>query len=314
MRILTFRELPTGWEASHVLLVHQAFGTSWDPRVLTSEKFCRSYPPFADYVGLCAWDEGRILAAVLVRRIPFRTRHGDRFVAGLGHVATSPDHRRRGLARALIAEVQRREEAQGTPFSLLYTGRSIVAHSLYQELGYSDILDFPRATRLLPRNAPGLVPPWGWRLARATDLPRIEELHAHAVRCQYGFTRADCHWRSRPREYCVLEENRRLRGYARLERQGSVYVCFEAVASSLTARRILLRALERQVAAKWLVLGGSALRDFLPILAGTPYEVSQSSHDVLMARSLVGTMSPEALSHELGTDDPRFAIGSQDFF
>lgn len=314
MRICTFRELPNGWEPSLVLLVHQAFGTSLDPRVLASERYRRDYPPFADYVGLCAWDRGRIAAGLLVRRIPFRTRHGDRILAGLGHVATRPEYRRRGLARTLITEAHRRERAQGTPFSLLYTGRSIVAHSLYEGLGYSDIFDFPRGTRLIPRNARGLPSPWRWRRARTSDRSSIEKLHARVVRGRYGFIREGHDWRWVPREYFALEEGPRLRGYARMERQGNVYACFEAAADSLPARRTLLRAMEHQVAGRWLVLGGTVLRESLPVMDQAHYDLSESSHDVLMATSLTGRMSTTALSHELGADDPRFAIGNQDFF
>jgi len=314
MRICTFRELPSGWEASHVLLTHQAFGNSWDPRVLTSDRFRRGYPPFADYVGLCAWDRGRIVAALLVRHIPFRTRHGDRIVAGLGHVATSPEYRRRGLARALITEAHRRERAHGTPFSILYTGRSIIAHALYEKLGYCDIFDFPRGTRLISRTAAGPALPWRWRPARASDRARVEKLHARSVRGRYGFTRRGLDWRWGPRGYFVLEDDRRLRGYAKLERQGSVYGSFEAAAESRTARRILLRAMEHQVAGRWLVLGGNVLRESLPVMGRTTYDISESSHSVLMAASLAGKMRPTAISHELGADDPRFAIGDQDFF
>ena len=314
MRICTLQELPQGWEASQVLLVHHAFWDSWDPRVLASERYRSEYPAFADYGGLFAWDRGRIVAGLVVRRIPFRTRHGIRMVAGLGHVATRPDARRRGLARALINEAHRRERKRGTAFSLLFTGRAIVAHSLYETMGYHDLFDFPRGTRLIPARAPGLARPWRWRPARETDREPIPVLHACAIRGSYGFTRLGFPWRWEPKDHFVLEEGSRLRGYAKLERHGSVYDCFEAVAGSLPTRRRLLRALEHQVAGSWLVLGGNVLREFVPAMGRTPYTISESSHDVLMAASLSEKMSSRALRHELGADSPHFAIGRQDFF
>lgn len=314
MRIRTFHELTKGWEASDVLLIHHAFGSSWDPRDLSSERFRRAYPAFADYVGLFACDRGRIAAGLMIRRLPFRTRHGVQIVAGVGHVATQPDQARRGLARSLLVEAHRREREHGTSFALLYTRRSIVAHSLYEEMGYRDLTEFPRATRLIPARTPALVRPWRWRPAKARDRSAIEQLHARSVDGRYGFTRTGGHWRWEPRDHFVLEEGRRLRGYAKLERQEGVYGCFEATAGPAKARRKLLKGLEHQASGHWLVLSENALREAAPVMGRTPYAVSESSHFVLMGASLRARMGAKELAHELGTDDPDFAIGDQDFF
>ena len=322
MRILTFRELPPGWEADSVLLMHNAFGSSWDPHALSTRRFGTDYPQRAEYVGLGAVERGRIVSSVAVHRFPFRTRRGDCTCSGLGAVATLPTHARRGLARSLIEEAHRRERLSGSPFMLLYTGRSILAHALYESLGYRDVLDFPRAVRPVPRTKRPLPAGWRWRRATHHDRRPIEELRADLGRARCGFTRQGVEWWPGPRrwfgpalqEWFVLERHRHVVGYANLRTEGQVRACHEGMARTEQARGLLLRALESQASGGWLLLGSPVLDELRRAQGMHAYTPEEGSYGVLMAKSLGGSLSRSALVHELGTDCPGFLIGTADAY
>ena len=321
-RILTFRELPPRWQADCVLLLHNAFGSSWDPRAMSRPGFERIYPRPSEYVGVCAVDRGRVVSAVLVHRFPFRTRRTDGICSGLGAVATLPTHAGRGLARSLIEEVHRRERRSGSPFVLLYTGRSIVAHSLYEGLGYHDVLDFPRAARLAPKTLRPLPRGWRWRRAVPDDRRSIEELRTEMGRTRFGFTREGVDWwpvppqwfAAGPLDWFVLEHDRSIVGYAGFTTEGQVRVSNEGMARTDAARSFLSRSLEREASGSWLVIGSSLFHELRDVPGMRAYSVVKGSYSVLMARSLEGRPSRSGLIHELGTDRPDFLIGVADAF
>ena len=311
MKIVPIADLPVGWESQSVLLMHQAFGSSWDPRRLGKE---RQYPPYTDYVGLCAMEGDRIVASLAVHRFPFRSRVGDLQCSGLGGVATLPTHRGRGFAKLLIAEAHARERESGIPYCLLFTGRSSFAHSLYEKLGYRDVFEFPRAVREVTAAEARLPTRWGWRRAAPTDRRDIERIHGVRFENALGFTRRGVDWWPGAPGWFVLERNGRLRAYAKLEAQGSVKACHEAIGRDVAARRALLSSLEREVAGRWLLLGTGPLREFEGLPRARSYSQSVSSYGVLMAKALGGSPSRSTINHILGTDGRAFAFGSQDAF
>lgn len=282
MQIRTFLDLPNEWEPQIALLYNQPFGSSWDPRDI-SRRWKHRYPPLADYMGLCAVEGGNIVASLGVRRFPFRTRSRESTCSGLGGVATLPSHGRRGFARSLIEEAHRRERAAGSSFCLLYTGRSMVAHDLYESLGYRDVMDFPRAVRLIPHDASPPRRGWLWRKGRRSDRQAIEELHTRYAQGKFGFTRAGHHWWPGTTSNFVLEWNGSIRGYANLTKRGKVWTCFEGFACSGTERAALLKGLESETAGKWLLLGAGVLRDLRPFFGWNAFRFSKGSYEVLMA-------------------------------
>ena len=299
-----------------------AFGSSWDPRALSTPRFEEQYPGRADYVGLCAVERGRVLSSVAVHRFPFRTRQGDCTCSGLGAVATLPSHARRGLARKVIEEAHRRERESGSPFMLLYTGRSIVAHTLYESLGYRDVLEFPRAVRLAPRTRRALPRGYRWRRAAPADRRPIEELRAELGRARCGFTRSGVAWWPGPRPWFapsahgwfVLEREGGIVGYASLRSEGRVLACDEGMGRSAPARSLVLRSLESEASGRWLMLGSSTVDEFRNAPGFHDYTLDRSSYGVLMARSLAGPVRRSDLAQELGTDRPGFLIGTADAF
>ena len=314
MRITAYRELPPGWEGSDVLLMHHAFGSSWDPRTMTHPQFSRRYPSNADYVGLCAVEARRILSSVEVVRFPFRTRQGEFTCSGLGAVATLPSFSRRGLARKLIVGALRRETRAGSPFMFLYTGRSMVAHALYEGLGFRDVLEFPRAARLVPEVRPELPRGWRWRTALRSDRAAVRRLHEELAKDRCGFTRHGVNWWSGSGHWWVLEQEGTIEGYANLRTEGRVLACHEGMARASGARTLLLRALESTASGKWLLLGGPLLHELRTAPQVRSYAVEPGSYRVLMARPLIDFDRSTDLAHELGADRPDFLNGIADSF
>jgi hypothetical protein len=197
---------------------------------------------------------------------------------------------------------------------LLYTGRSIVAHGLYESLGYHDVLEFPIAARLVPPGKRALPRGWRWRRARQEDRHPIEELRAVLSEGRCGFSRVGVDWWSGPQGWFVLERDGNIVGYASLKTEGKLRACHEGMARTAMAQALLLRSLETEASGGWLLLGSPLLYE----LRGTPgiraYRRERGSYTVLMAKSLNGPHIPFDLAHELGTDRPGFLIGVADFF
>ncbi|MBM3332116.1 GNAT family N-acetyltransferase [candidate division WOR-3 bacterium] len=132
---------------------------------------------------------GKTLASFIgVAELKVRTRSGKTESAlGIHHVATHPAFARQGLCRRLFDFVHDRYCKEGRRFSFLYTSRSLVARSLYCELGYKEILmsgtRAPRALLILP---PTRKRPERNR-TRIADLAVAERLFAEATAGEYGF-------------------------------------------------------------------------------------------------------------------------------
>lgn len=314
MRMVTFRDLPLGWETETVLLKHLSFGSSWDPHSLTPRRSEQAYPAYADYGGLCAIEQGKIASSLAVLRYPLRVRRGVVRCSGLGAVATQQRFSRRGFAQRLIQEAHRRERANGSAFMLHYANRSQVAHALYEKLGYCDVLEFPRAIRLVPTLRYDLPTGWVWRPSAGGDRSPIESLYSSIARLRYGFIREATDWWPGPEGWFVLEHQGKLVAFAKLEKQGRVLACEDAASRPGPSRALLLRCLESEASEEWLMLGTTLLRELRSVLARRKYSISRGSYSVLMARSLGESVRSPRIAHELGADDPDFLVGSMDSY
>jgi len=84
---------------------------------------------------LALWVDG---GPVSMAGFPARTRHGVR----IGYVYTPPEHRRRGYATALVAQVSRQVLESGFSHCVLYTDlANPTSNSIYRRLGYRPLLD-----------------------------------------------------------------------------------------------------------------------------------------------------------------------------
>lgn len=96
---------------------------------------------------------GRDVSHLVYARFPFQAGRGVVNMAGVGGVATEPEHRRQGLSGKVFARAMAAIKADGYSCSGLYTATSIVAHRLYRRFGFVDLLQHRPAYKLLDPEA-----------------------------------------------------------------------------------------------------------------------------------------------------------------
>lgn len=295
--------------------------TGWypiDPSRLTKAR--KLGYPTADYFGIYAVEGDEVQSVVRVLRIPYTTAGGGvETVSGVQGVVTRPERSRTGLARRLLDEAHSREAAAGNRFVMLWTGRAMMAHNLYESMGYSDVytpsVAMRRCTKM--KNSPG-----GFEVRRGKkeDAKSIHELHARATVGRVGFT-------PRPRGMLpalfelgftkpgafrlVLHKGEPV-GYAQWEHGAGWAKSMEVVLIEGFDVGVALSLLESEASGGWLTLSGTFVNDQRRILARRGYALTGGSYSSLLARPLKGENKP-ALT-ELGTAEPSFTCQFLDAF
>lgn len=143
MKIQTYRELES--KNGLVPLLDHAF--NWVFNQKQFDDFIKTDPRVKNGpVSFCAIDNDRIIGHVGVMELKTRTLNGNiEHVGGLYGVATLPGCTRKGVCTALIKKAHEHFSEKHYRFSLLSTSPSLVAHSLYLHLGYSDLVEYPTA-------------------------------------------------------------------------------------------------------------------------------------------------------------------------
>jgi GNAT superfamily N-acetyltransferase len=101
-------------------------------------------------VGFCALENGRIIGYVGVMDVATRTLEGTtEQVGGLYGVTTLPGFTRRGVFTTLIDKAHEYFREKGYQFSLLGTSPALIAHRLYEKLGYTDAVEYPSAYKVV---------------------------------------------------------------------------------------------------------------------------------------------------------------------
>jgi GNAT superfamily N-acetyltransferase len=318
MRLLTWDELPSSLEPQRAALTLAAFSGAVERRTVEHLRGRPGGPP--EYVGIFAVERGRLLGEALVLRIPYRTVHGVTTVAGIASVTTHASAARRGVARAILEEVHRRERAAGIEIALLWTSPSWFAHRLYETLGYRDVYTPSLAVRLLPRIAPR-VRSDSLRPASTALLADLERLHAEVTRNAPGFSaRPPAFLRTARRAgrpltgLLTYRRGGRIAGYAVVLAERGQARCVELVAVPGEEER-LLAAVERRVAPGLFVVGNSPADSLRRTLRRRGYFVSaRGDWRTLMACPLGGARPPSVLRRELGVDRPDFVCQGLDRF
>jgi GNAT superfamily N-acetyltransferase len=99
-------------------------------------------PRCPDYFALYAVENDKVLSQVGYISVDAQTVQGPEKVGFVWGVATRQGESRKGLAGMLMEECHRRMQEEGIRYSILGTGKSIVAYNLYGRLGYEDFLIF----------------------------------------------------------------------------------------------------------------------------------------------------------------------------
>ena len=319
MRIVAYDELSPSLDRQRAALQLGAFRRVFDRR--TVSVYRRRWRDFADYVGLFAVERGELLGQVYVRRIPYRTATAVEQVAGIVAVTTRVDARRRGVARALLTEVHRREARLGIRFALLWTNRGWFAHELYESLGYRDVYLPSLAVRSVGPGGPGrgdgsLRPP------SADELAGLESLYQELVGSADGFGPRRRGFLQvvhdsgllNLRELRVYRRGGRTVGYAMVASAPYQLTTGELVASEEDLPR-LVRALEREARGGAFVLSLSPFDRLHEHLEQKGYLVRPGGDwHALMACPLAGQMDAPALRHALAIDRPSFSCMAGDRF
>jgi len=147
MEILTHKEIES--KEALLPLMDNAFGWPFNPRMY--ERLVKIDPRLRNsLVGFCAVENGRAIGYVGVMDLATRTLNGNvEYVGGIYGVATLPSHARKGISTALMNRVHEHFKERKYRFSFLCTSRTLVAYSMYQKLGYTDLLERPSAYKVL---------------------------------------------------------------------------------------------------------------------------------------------------------------------
>ena len=221
--------------------------------------------------------DGTLVASLVL--YPFQAYvRGERLsVTGIGSVAVSPEHRRRGVADALLKSALAEMRERGDAWSMLYPFRG----DFYRRFGWG-LVETPTLLAVPPGDLPASDEAHHVRRARAADRPLVQALYDRVVRERGHFTlaRRPAWWERRlwdyEGEWLVYERRERgeVEGYLQLQVDSSdgpwklVITVNEFVAGSPEAHRGLtgyLNALRDQAAE--VVLAAAADAGWASLLA-----------------------------------------------
>ena len=309
LKIVTYRELES--KDSLLPLLDHAFRWPFNQRVF--DQTAKIDPRLKNGpVGFCAVEDNHVVGYVGVMDLTTRTLDGAvEYIGGLYGVATLPSHVRQGISTALINRAHQHFEEENYPFSLLGTSRTLVAHSLYEKLGYTDLLEIPSAYKII--KAKGAVSGQK-RKAAKLDLERILRLYIDHVKGKTGLTvRSKAHMRMLKRaeglkaKECIIGED----GYVLFKHIQDTWVngvwIRELVALNTKEMSGLLDLVEGK--AKDLVYDRAVLDSMLlQVYRSRGYMIQKRSHSVLMIKPLKHARS---FSPTYGDE---FYVAGLDFF
>ena len=321
MRVLTYDELTPAMDLDRALIHLSAFGGVFTARAI--DLFRRHLKNLAEYVGVFAVEEGRLLGQIFVHRLPYAFREGPGVISGIAAVGTRPDKGRSGIARRLLTEVHRREREAGVEYAALWTNRSWGAHALYEQLGYRDIYSPPWVAHA-PRTVAGRPPRGGQiRPARPADLDVIDRFHNRQSAARLGFYR-------RPRGFSrivsrvgeldpgknliVAFRGGELVGYAHLDPNPWRVVCGELMAESSETRRALIHEVIRTARGRHFVFQLTPVSDSARFLRGPGYAPLSQAWYGLMGAALGREWRLREAIRQFATDDPKFTCQAGDRF
>jgi predicted acetyltransferase len=145
-------------------------------------------------------------------------------LTGIGSVAVSPEHRRRGIGEAMLKAMLREMRQRGDAMSVLFPFRD----SFYRKLGYG-VIEVARQMAFAPTLLPASDEARRVRRLMLPDRPSVEALYDKvAAGGHFALTRRREWWTERlwttPRDWVVCEGRRR--------GQIEGYLCYEADAEA----------------------------------------------------------------------------------
>lgn len=321
MRVLTYDELSASMGLDRALIHLSAFGGVFSSRAV--DLLRGRLKAFADYVGVFAVEDGRVLGQVFVQRIPYAFREGPGRISGIAAVGTRPDRGRHGIARRLLTEVHQREREAGLEFAALWTNRSWGAHTLYERLGYRDIYSSPWVVHGPSRPPRRRSRTPGVRPGRMSDLEDIDRFHDRECESRLGFYRRPSGFSETEvllgsvdpgKNLLVARRGSKLVGYAHIDPNSSRVLCGELAGDSSAARRLLVSEVMRSAGERPFVFQHTLLRDAPQLFRGHGYVSVPTSWYVMMGADLRHDWTRDEAVGQFATDDPRFVCLAGDRF
>lgn len=288
MEILTYREIAS--KDGLIPLLDQAF--NWVFNQYQFDGFVKIDPRLKNGpVSFIGVEEGKIVGHVGVMDLATRTLKGDiEYVGGIYGVATLPGYTRRAVCTALMERAHAYFRERHYRFSLLSTSPVIVAHSLYEKLGYVDLFELTSAykptRRLKVRSSRK-------KKKAKFDLERIVNIYDSFVKGKTGFVIRDkAFFRMlmkveglKPRNFVILNE-----GYALLSEDKTRTWIRELVALNKTEICRLIKLTEDRAkgpVCDRMVLDQLILETYIEY----GYLVQRRSNSVIMCKPLVSHAS-----------------------
>ena len=316
MKILTYDEV----DHDQALLIHLS-GFGW---ALTEEHVkamvehdARIWKPF----GIYAVDKGRVLGQIVPFRIPTRTRDGVEDVLGVAEVVTAPGEAQKGIATFLMRRVEEMGVEEGMRTSWLMTGRHLVAHHLYDKMGYFSVSSFPRGMKRLRRTG---AKPRGVKISdfRKADQRRLSELYREHVAGGYGFTERQWNFLDFPLAAHVFAKDsikvarrgKEIIGYSIIRGGPGMLSLVEVVAPKLSDFRAIVRSMESRRKGALALAGSLIWERQREKFRSLGYKISPVHWYRLMAKPLRKGFSRRQIEHAYGIDDGRFVFMALDGF
>jgi predicted acetyltransferase len=158
--------------------------------------------------------DGELVASLVLYPLRAWVRGQRVAVAGVGSVAVSPEHRRRGVAGALMRAALQELRQRGTAFSMLYAFRA----SFYRRLGYG-VIEYIHTLAAAPANLPASDESRRVRRLEPADRPAVQALYERvASQGHWALERGRAWWSRRlwtyPGDWVVYEGRAgRIEGY-----------------------------------------------------------------------------------------------------
>jgi ribosomal protein S18 acetylase RimI-like enzyme len=293
MKILTHGELESKDEL--LPLMDNAFGWPFNPRMY--EKLIKVDPRLKNSpVGFCAVENGRAIGYVGVMDLVTRTLDGNvEYVGGIYGVATMPSHARKGISTALMNRVHEHFRERNYRFSFLCTSHTLVAYSMYQKLGYTDLFERPSAYKVLNQKKAKAIEK---QRSKKIDFDRLLEIFGEFAKDKTGLVVRDKAYLTMLKKTgyfgskdCITEEN----GYVIFK--GNVGGTWtkamwirELVALNATQMNRLVGLVEAK--ATDLIMDRDVLdKALLQVYRSRGYMVEKRSHVVIMVKPLTADAS-----------------------
>lgn len=282
LKIITYWDLKS--KSSLLPLLEQAFGWPFNEREFS--KFVKIDPRLrGGSVGFCALEDGKVVSYVGVMDLATRTLNRTTEMAGgIYGVATLPGYTRQGYSSALFKVVHEYFKEEGYRFSFLNTSPVLVAYSLYRKLGYSDVVYYPTAYKVLTKKTAVSKEKEGVK----PDLDQVLAVYNTYAKGKVGFVVRD-------RSYLeVLVKDKWLtskgtvfseKGYVVFRKEPYSTRIQELVALNEEEAERLLEAVEQK--ARDIVFARAVLdKTLLRIYQSRGYTILNDGHGVFMAKSL----------------------------